>query len=314
MSVPRSGWHRRCWNSRRKNFVELSVVIATKDRAAYLERTLQSLATQREAPAFEIVVVDNGSTDATAEVARRFESGLSPVRYRYVPEPNRGKARNRGVEIARGRYLIFCDDDVRLPPGWVRAHAAAHGERDGSVVNGPILNVASYESRPKPRAANYSRAFLCTCNASLAKQAFVDAGGFDENFDLYGWEDTELGVRLRLAGVQWRFAWDAYLWHIKPPEENTLAVEGRKAVEKARMARRFLAKHPSPRARLATGAYALNLLRARHFLPDRLLPFYAGLASSARLPGWMRAVARAQLLDALYSRELVRTLDAADGE
>ncbi|HET6276052.1 MAG TPA: glycosyltransferase [Candidatus Cybelea sp.] len=293
--------------------MEISVIIATKDRASYLERALESLSAQRGAPAFEAIVVDNGSSDATAAVTRAYAGGSAPVRYLYAPEPNRGKARNRGVEIARGRYLLFCDDDVQLPVAWICAHAAAHGQRSHLVVNGPILNVPSYESRPKPRAANYSRAFLCTCNASLAKDAFLAAGGFDENFDLYGWEDTELGVRLRSAGLQWKFAWEAYLWHVKPPEENTLAVESRKAIEKARMARRFLAKHPSRRARLATGAHAINLLRARHLLPDRLLPFYAGLATSTRLPDWMRALARAQLLDALYSRELVRTLDSDNG-
>lgn len=286
-----------------------SVVIATKDRASYLERALESLGRQAGAPEFEVIVVDNGSTDETATVANSPPSG-NAVRYLYAPEPNRGKARNRGVEIARGRYLLFCDDDVQLPPGWIAAHAAAHATGEERVVNGPIVNVPSYDVRPKPKAANYSRAFLCTCNASLSKAAFVAAGGFDESFDLYGWEDTELGVRLRWAAVRWNFAWDAYLWHVKPPEENTLAVESRKAIEKARMARRFLSKHPSRRARLATGAYTLNLLRARHALPDRLLPFYAGLATSERLPRWLRGLARAQFLDALYARELVRTLDA----
>ena len=201
------------------------------------------------------------------------------MRYVAEPQPNRGKARNRGVERAAGRYIVFCDDDVSLPPGWLAAHAAAQ-TGDDCVVNGPILNVPSYDATPKPALANYSRAFLCTCNASLSKEAFYRAGGFDESFDLYGWEDTELGVRLREAKCRWKFAWDAFLWHIKPPAENTLEIESRKAVEKARMAGRFLGKHPSRRARLATGAHALNLLRARYLLPDPLLAFYAGLSSS----------------------------------
>ncbi len=293
--------------------MEISVVIATKDRASFLERALESLAGQTGAPDFEVIVVDNGSSDATAAVAEAAARGNAAVRYLYAPEPNRAKARNCGAELARGRHLLFCDDDVQLPPGWIAAHAAGHVPGEERVVNGPILNVASYETRPKPSPANYSRAFLCTCNASLSKTAFVAVGGFDDTFDLYGWEDTELGVRLRRAGVRWSFAWDAYLWHVKPPRENTLEVESRKAIEKARMARRFLSKHPSRRARMATGAYALNLLRARYLLPDRLLPLCAGLASSGRVPRWMRALARAQFLDALYARELVRTLDADDG-
>ncbi|HYL26746.1 MAG TPA: glycosyltransferase [Candidatus Nitrosotalea sp.] len=292
--------------------MDFSIVVATKDRARYVARTLESLQLQRDAPAFEVIVVDNGSSDETKSVVERSAQVFPAVRYIAEPQPNRGKARNRGVAAASGRYIVFCDDDVQLPPGWLAAHAAAHRDDAERVVNGPILNVQSYDARPKPRPANYSRAFLCTCNASLARAAFLSAGGFDERFDLYGWEDTELGIRLRLAGVRWAFAWEAYLWHIKPPEENTLAVEARKSVEKARMAARFLAKHPSGRARLATGAHRLNLLRARYLTPEWLLAIYAGLSTSARLPGWMGALIRAQLLDAVYARELVRALDADD--
>jgi GT2 family glycosyltransferase len=193
-----------------------------------------------------------------------------------------------------------------MPPGWIAAHETAHLGAGDCIVNGPILNVASYESRPRPKPANYSRAYLCTCNASLRRRAFARVGGFDEAFDLYGWEDTELGVRLRQAGVRWRFAWDAYLWHIKLPSENTVEDESRKAVEKARMARRFIAKHPSKRARLATGAYALNELRGRYLLPDWLLATYAGVATRDRMPAWIKAFARAQLLDGIYTRELFR--------
>lgn len=291
--------------------MDISIVIATKDRERYLHRTLASLRDQAGAPPFEVIVVDNGSHDGTRGVVENFPGGEMPVHYVAEAEPNRGKARNRGVAAARGAYLLFCDDDVNVPAGWVAAHAAAH-RGDDRVVNGPILNVGSYEDRPAPKAANYSRAFLCTCNASLSRRAFAAAGGFDEDFDLYGWEDTELGLRLRGLGVGWKFAWDAYLWHVKPPQENTLAVESRKAVEKARMAGRFLGKHPSHRTRLATGAHPFNLLRGRYLLPDRLLAMYAGLATSDGAPGWINAFARAQLLDGIYTRELVRALDASE--
>lgn len=289
--------------------MDFSVIIATKDRARYLECALLSLLAQRNAPLYEIVVVDNGSSDDTEKVVAKFGQESVAVRYVCSAEPNRGKARNWGVRNAVGRYVLFCDDDVYVPVHWIEAHRMAHYRGDDRVVNGPILNVPSYASRPRPRPANYSRAFLCTCNASLSKDAFERAGGFDETFDLYGWEDTELGVRLRARGLRWSFAWDAYLWHVKPPEGNTLAVEGRKAVEKARMARKFLEKHPSARARFATGAHSLNLLRARFLIPDWLLAMYGGLATSDRSPSWLRPWIRAQFLDALYARELARALD-----
>jgi glycosyltransferase involved in cell wall biosynthesis len=292
--------------------VHFSVVIATKDRERYLERALASLREQADAPPFEVIVVDNGSSDATQCIVERYAHGVPPITYVVEPRPNRAKARNRGVAAARGAYVVFCDDDVQLPRSWLAAHAAAHEASQERVVNGPILNVPSYWHRPKPAPVNYSGAFLCSCNASLSKRAFASAGGFDESFDLYGWEDTELGVRLRQSGVGWKFSWSAYLWHVKPVEENSLATEGRKAFERARMARRFLAKHPSQRARLATGAHPVNLLRGRYLLPDALLAFYAGLSTSARAPGWIKRLMRVAALDGIYTRELARALDAAD--
>lgn len=293
--------------------MRVSVVIATKDRARFLEGALASLETQTDAPWFEAIVVDNGSSDETRAVAeRQIERDRFPVAYLYEPEPNRGKARNRGIAAARGEIVAFCDDDVRAPSGWLAAHASAHdGTRAPAVVNGPILNVASYDETPKPTIANYSRAFLCTCNASVPRAALDGLGGFDERFDLYGWEDTELGVRLREAGVGWKFAWNAAIWHVKPASENTLEVETRKAVEKARMARRFVEKHPSKRARMATGAHGLNAVRAKYLLPDALLAFYAGVATADRAPAWIRSFARAQFLDGIYTRELVRAIAAA---
>ncbi len=284
----------------------ISVVIASKDRERFLSGALASLDAQTGAPPFEVIVVDNGSRDGTRALVEARAGGDPLVRYVAEPHPNRASARNRGVESARGDYVAFCDDDVRLPQGWVAAHAAAQ-DRGNYVVNGPILNVGSPDARPLPRPVNYSRAFLCSCNVSLTKRAFVDAGGFDESFNLYGWEDTELGLRLRGLGVGWKFSWDAYLWHVKPPEVATLEVDTRKAVERALMARRFVAKHPSLRARLATGAYGANVARGRYLLPDWLLAFYAGLATSPRAPGWLSALMRRQLLDGIYTRELART-------
>ncbi len=230
-----------------------------------------------------------------------------PVTYVYEGEPNRGKARNRGIERANGFLVLFCDDDVVAPPGYLAAHDAAH-TTSNLVVNGPILNVGSYEERPAPTFANYSRAFLCTCNVSLPKHSLDAVSGFDEMFHLYGWEDTELGVRLREAGMRWKFAWDAYIWHIKPPDENTLEVETRKTMEKARMARRFIEKQPSQRVRMATGAHPVNLMRGKLLFPDPLLALYAGLATSESAPPFVRALARSRFLDGMYVRELRRAL------
>jgi len=303
MRARQSAWPRRC--SRWRRNVLFSIVIATRDRSHELAQALESLQRQAGAPAFEIVVVDNGSSDDTKAVAQRYGAAAIPLRYVCEPRPNRARARNQGVAVARGTHLLFCDDDVELPNRWVAAHAAAQRD-ERSVVNGPILNVESRLQRPAPRLANFSRAFLCSCNVSLSTGTFIEAGGFDESFDFYGWEDTELGLRLRQMGVTWKFAWDAYLWHVKPSHDQSLAEQLRKALEKARMARRFVAKHPSARVRWATGTHAINRFRARYLLPERWLCVLAGLATSASTPRWLSAASRTQLLDGIYTRELFR--------
>lgn len=286
--------------------MRISAVIATKDRAAYLDRALHSFSKQIGAPLFEVVVVDNGSSDATPHVVEHARDAYSyEITYVYEERPNRGAARNRGIAQAQGELVLFCDDDVYAPPGFLAAHDAAHVNRH-LVVNGPILNVPSYDERPKPAFANYSRAFFCTCNVSVPRAALEAVGGFDEQFHLYGWEDTELGVRLRERGMHAKFDWDAYIWHIKPPHDATLESEMQKAIEKARMAVRFLSKNPNSRVRSATGAYAANLARAP--LLERLMPWLAGIATDDRAVPAMRTLARGGLLDAIYTVELAKTL------
>ena len=281
-----------------------SVVIATKDRAGLLDGALTSLRAQAGAPEFEIVVVDNGSSDATPEVARRHGA-----RYAFVAEPNRGKARNAGIAQATGDAIVFVDDDVVTPPHFLAAHAKAHDDEIVPLaVSGPILNVPDAAQRPVPRGTNFSRAFFVTCNVSVRTASLRAVGGFDETFDLYGWEDTELGVRLRAHGVRRVFAWDAYLWHIKPPTPESLEDALGKAIEKARMAARFVRKSPTTRVKLATGAYRFNLARARVLVPPFAQAFLAGLATSRHVPGLLASLARGALLDSVYTEELGRRL------
>jgi glycosyltransferase involved in cell wall biosynthesis len=281
-----------------------SVVIATKDRAALLDEALASLRRQEGAPPLELVVVDNGSTDETKAVAEKHGA-----LYVYVAEPNRGAARNAGIARASGDVIVFVDDDVVTPPHFLAAHAAAHdAEIFPRAVSGPIINVPSPAHQPAPTAANVSRAFFVTCNVSVRRSSLEAVGGFDESFNLYGWEDTELGARLREHGVQRHFAWDAYLWHIKPQTTESLEDALRKAIQKARMAARFVRKMPTTRIKLATGAYRLNLARARVLAPRAAQPFLAGVASSPRVPAPLAALARGVLLDSVYTDELRRHL------
>jgi glycosyltransferase involved in cell wall biosynthesis len=284
--------------------MKISVVIATRDRAALLDGALRSLAAQVGAPAIETIVVDNGSSDATREVA-----AAHGAVYAFEAAPNRARARNAGVAIASGEIVLFVDDDVVLPPFFVAAHARAHAAQTfPHVVTGPIINVPSADHRPVPSFGNASNAFFCTCNASLPRNTFQSVGGFDESFDKYGWEDTELGTRLRRFDVRRIFAWDAYLWHIKPPATETLDAALLKTIEKARMAAKFVRKDTSLRAKLATGAYGVNRMRARLLAPASAQAWLAGVATSERVPPALARVARGLVLDSVYVDELERAL------
>ena len=284
----------------------ISIVIATKDRALFLQRALESLTQQRNAAEFEVVVADNGSTDGTPDVVSD-AIDIVPYRLRRIEagRANRGLARNMGIAAAAGELIVFVDDDVWLPPDFIAAHASEHRTGRSRVVTGPILNVPDYAHRPRPGASNYSSAFFCTCNASVSKAALDAVGGFDEAFNLYGWEDTELGLRLRNAGLEHAFAWDAFLYHIKPPEPLELAI--RRSVEKAAMAARFVQKSPTLRTKLATGAYGVNLMRGKLAAP--LLPLFAGVASSDVLPKSVVAFARHRLLDGVYLQQLAKEME-----
>jgi glycosyltransferase involved in cell wall biosynthesis len=237
-----------------------TVVIATKDRADQLRVCLAALENQGARASFDVVVVDNGSRDATPAVIAA--APADRVRGVYVAQPNRAKARNAGIAAAQGEIIIFCDDDTIAPQHFVAAHLQAHAAEPGAVVTGPIINVPDAANLRAPSKHHWSRAFFCTCNASVAKDSLVVAGGFDERYDLYGWEDTDLGVRLKDNGLRHVFSWQAYIYHIKPPQTQSLDQRQALAREKGEMAARFVRKSPRWPVKLATGAYGINFARA----------------------------------------------------
>ena len=123
----------------------VSIIVCTRNRAGYLPTCLGSLARQHCDEPFEVIVVDNTSTDETPRVLAAWCLGDS--RFRSVPEPRIGLsvAKNTGVGLARGRLLLFTDDDVIVDPGWVRSYLdffARHRE-DSIIAGGPIVPVAA---------------------------------------------------------------------------------------------------------------------------------------------------------------------------
>lgn len=119
---------------------DVSVIICTRNRAASLAQVFPSLAAQ-EVPAgvtAEALVVDNGSSDGTADLVCRQRVFGSPVRLLHEPEPGLSRARNAALRAARGRALLFTDDDVRLPPDWLWSMAAPLLEGRADAVAGSV--------------------------------------------------------------------------------------------------------------------------------------------------------------------------------
>src|SRR5215510_2656492 len=118
---------------------EVSVVIPTHNRLEVLAEVLQALEFQQGAPSFEVVVVDDGSSDGTSDWLRHRSFSL-PLR--VLTQENRGPAaaRNTGVAVASGRWVAFLGDDTVPSPTWVRDHREAHRRRGDD----PHLAVIGY--------------------------------------------------------------------------------------------------------------------------------------------------------------------------
>ena len=120
--------------------MDLTVVICTRNRASPLRRTLENLAATKPSPGtvWELVVVDNGSTDETAELISSF-ADILPVRQIFEPRAGISNARNAGVDAARGAYIIWTDDDVDVGAEWLKAYQRAFRVwPDAAVFGGPI--------------------------------------------------------------------------------------------------------------------------------------------------------------------------------
>jgi glycosyltransferase involved in cell wall biosynthesis len=117
----------------------LSVCICTRNRAASLRRALESLARQRHEGDWEILLVDNGSTDDTRIVAAELARCL-PLRYTWEPLPGLSRGRNRALSEAAGNLLVFTDDDIEFDEGWLDSYVrAAESFSDVDFFGGRIL-------------------------------------------------------------------------------------------------------------------------------------------------------------------------------
>lgn len=236
----------------------LTVAICTRNRSALLEETLAAVLKQRCSASWELLVVDNGSTDATPEILKALceegaagsgSSGGGPAARRAAlePEPGADHARNRVLQEAAGDVIIFADDDVTPLPGWIDAYRRAFEDPKAASAAGRIfpqlptnapewVRVLSREIGGPPARYDFGRK-PCVIdptkqslpfggNMAVRRQAALDVGGFSTGFgygrELIPGEDTEISFRLRAAGGDIVYVPAATVMHRVPLEKLTL--------------------------------------------------------------------------------------------
>ena len=260
-------------------------------------------------PPFEMVVVDNGSTDATPAVARKHGA-----LYAFVAEPNRGKARNAGIARASGDVIVVRRrrrrDAAALSRG-ARARAR-RGDLPAGGLRPDRQRPRRRRTGPEPTPANFSRAFFVTCNVSVRARAAARGRRLRRIV-----RPVRLGRhRARRAAARARRA-ARVSRGTRTSGTSSRRRRSRSRTRSARRSRRRAWRRSSCarcRRRASSSRPARTRstsLRARVLAPALAQPLFAGLATSPRVPPRSRSVARGMLLDSVYTEELDRQLSAA---
>ncbi|HEY8517153.1 MAG TPA: glycosyltransferase [Candidatus Binatia bacterium] len=199
----------------------ISVVVCAYNAERTMAACLESLA-DCPYPNYEVIVVNDGSTDATGEIAHRFEGG----RIRVIDQPNLGlsAARNVGCDAARGEIVAYTDSDCVVDPDWLTY--LAYKFKEGFVaVGGP--NFPPPEDTLVPSAVAVSPGgpthvlvndevaeHIPGCNMAFLKSKLEEIGGFDVNYTAAG-DDVDLCWRLQDAGYTIGFSPAAMVWHFR---------------------------------------------------------------------------------------------------
>jgi glycosyltransferase involved in cell wall biosynthesis len=222
--------------------IKTTVIIATHNRADDLRETLASLAALSTEEPWELLVVDNNSTDATPQVVAEATAAF-PVDLRYIFEGEQGRcaALNAGIRAARGDVIVTTDDDVRVEPNWLDQARAALGDLGCDYVGGKVLPVWS-GTRPEwlpnregrhwavlalldygDQPLEFERRVPLGVNMAFRRDAFSRAGLWDNRVGrkagtLLGQEVREWGLRARAAGLRGFYAPGMMVRHVIPPE------------------------------------------------------------------------------------------------
>ena len=198
--------------------VRASVVVPVLNGASTIGSTLASLDAQTLTPEeYEVIVVDDGSTDGTPDLVRGFAEVLR-VNVVVIQRPHAGPAaaRNAGVEVATGELVAFTDADVEVAPDWLeRALERLDADTRLDGIEGrtvPKGTVGTYTHQMR----NLAGGLFMTCNMIYRRAAL--AGGFDERFKMAFLEDSDLAFGLLDRGGRIEFAPDVLAHHLVLPE------------------------------------------------------------------------------------------------
>lgn len=239
-----------------------SVVIPTYNRRNILEKCLaalecQTFAKTSEKADYEMIVVDDGSTDNTVEWLESQRDRFSHVRLYLQHHQGPAAARNLGVKMAKGETIVFIDSDLVVTETFLQAHADGleRGRKLGDRVftYGAVINTCNFDNPTSEpyKITDFSAAYFATGNVAIARHWLEKAGLFDTQFSLYGWEDLELGVRLKKLGLKLIKCPEAVGYHWHPPfqlEQIPRAIE--REIERGKMGIVFYQKHPTWEVRM----------------------------------------------------------------
>jgi glycosyltransferase involved in cell wall biosynthesis len=257
----------------------ISVIIPTHNGAKTIVHTLRSLASQSLPPnRYEVIVVDNASTDNSAQVVQEFiASSESSVSVLYVYEPRLGAhhARNHGSLGASAPILAYTDDDVVVDSGWLKALLEMHKDPQVASVGGRVL--PSWQVQPPEwlqslPAGNLSLLDLgdtisvrqgpdiYSCNMTVLRSALLEVGGFHP--ELVGSAyigDGETGMLQDLLDAGWKIMYtpSAVVWHMIPESRMTMKYLIRRYKNQAAADEfRTYRKNVTPRPRLLARAFS----------------------------------------------------------
>jgi glycosyltransferase involved in cell wall biosynthesis len=199
-----------------------TVVVPTYNGAKKLPATLAAIIAQQCDIPFEVVVVDDGSTDGTPTLLEEWRT-RHPERVRAFSQVNSGpgRARNRGAAEARGSFIAFVDDDCVPDPAWLARLWAANQSAPGSAIAGRVVNPSStWIGRYVVRehvidhvVSDGTVTEAITGNLGVEHAMFARVGGFNEAIRVAGGEDTQFSVQLRASGVPIIYEADAVVHH-----------------------------------------------------------------------------------------------------